>query len=872
MFVVRKKKLNKKTQIFILLLFLITNSCSTKKKTFFHRKYHDITAKYNGYFNGRENLKYGISKLEKSNKDDYSKILSVFKHNNITSFSGHHSYMDKSIKKASIVIQNHSINIRNKEYCKWIDDSYFLVAKSYYFKGQFLESKKTFEYIIQKWKKTQLAYESELWAAKCNIALGNLNISESALDKLQSSPRFPQRLTKDLHLVYADLYMKQGVYLNAVDELRSACNLTKRKNKKSRLYYIIAQIYQDAGNTVQSKKYFELVLKSSPEYEMEFNAKMNLARTLRNKRDMSQMRENLIKMTKDEKNKDYLDQIYFTLAEMDITGNDTSSAIENYILSTRYSIDNDIQKSLSFLHLGKIYYNKSDYVSCKIFYDSAYVFMPESHESYKETQETQKTLDKLVGHLKTIFLEDSLQKLSTLSEDERRGIVKKIIEDLIIKEQEELRQKQSQSNRVNVDRRGRNDNFGSNTSGGKWYFYNPATLSYGLSEFRKKWGKRKLEDDWRRFNKKTTDTGVLDSVSTETIKNKTDQNLKSEQYYLDQIPQTKDEIDASNLKIINAYYQSSIIFKEELAEPLKSEKMLEKLVIRFPENKELTPLSYYLMYCLQKENNNILKSKKTKQTLINNFPESNYAKALSDTNYFKNFFEKQLDLDLEYKNTYNNFLLDSFELSYSQSLKKIQENITEENILYHSKYFLINILSHFKINNDTSTFINSLSMAELEYPNTRVSERCIEILQTLKNSAGMEERNTTAILGSPYRYNAGHDHYMLIVLPTKEVDINYIKTIVSDFNTKNYEAENLEISTMLMGLDKYLLIIKTFQNSLDVSNYSKIILSNPELLAEINKTVYGKIIISKQNFAEFYKNKDLDGYSKFFNNNYLEYR
>ena len=47
------------------------------------------------------------------------------------------------------------------------------------------------------------------------------------------------------------------------------------------------------------------------------------------------------------------------------------------------------------------------------------------------------------------------------------------------------------------------NNFGQNVSGGQWYFYNPATLSFGLSEFRKTWGKRKLEDDWRRSNKKS---------------------------------------------------------------------------------------------------------------------------------------------------------------------------------------------------------------------------------------------------------------------------------------------------------------------------------------------------------------------------------
>ena len=105
---------------------------------------------------------------------------------------------------------------------------------------------------------------------------------------------------------------------------------------------------------------------------MVFNAKMNLARALRNKKDLSQMRDNLIKMIKDEKNKDYLDQIYFTIAEMDIIDKDSVSAIENYILSTKYSIDNDIQKSISFLQLGKMYYNRSDYISSKTFYDIAY--------------------------------------------------------------------------------------------------------------------------------------------------------------------------------------------------------------------------------------------------------------------------------------------------------------------------------------------------------------------------------------------------------------------------------------------------------------------------------------------------------------------
>ena len=64
---------------------------------------------------------------------------------------------------------------------------------------------------------------------------------------------------------------------------------------------------------------------------------------------------------------------------------------------------------------------------------------------------------------------------------------------------------------MKITRYGSREQFGSKTSGGKWYFYNPSTLSFGLSEFRKKWGKRKLEDNWRR-----SDKGVLNELGEDT--------------------------------------------------------------------------------------------------------------------------------------------------------------------------------------------------------------------------------------------------------------------------------------------------------------------------------------------------------------------
>ena len=140
------KKIIKILFFFTLLIFF--QSCSTKKKTWFHRTYHNTTAKYNGYFNGNESLKKGIKKLHQKNKDDYTSFISVFPTSELENQKKSSPFMDKAVKKGSIVIQRHSIKIDGKEYCKWIDDNYLMIGKAYFYKADFEEAIKTFTYII----------------------------------------------------------------------------------------------------------------------------------------------------------------------------------------------------------------------------------------------------------------------------------------------------------------------------------------------------------------------------------------------------------------------------------------------------------------------------------------------------------------------------------------------------------------------------------------------------------------------------------------------------------------------------------------------------------------------------------------------------
>jgi hypothetical protein len=86
----------------------------------------------------------------------------------------------------------------------------------------------------------------------------------------------------------------------------------------------------------------------------------------------------------------------------------------------------------------------------------------------------------------------------------------------------------------------------------------------------------------------------------------------------------------------------------------------------------------------------------------------------------------------------------------------------------------------------------------------------------------------------------------------------------------DFENEVFEISAMMMGSEQHLLMIKAFVNVEDIMLYNQLLKSNITITAELNKSNYKILAISMENFKEFYKNKDVDGYYNFFKKNYLD--
>jgi len=174
------------------------------------------------------------------------------------------------------------------------------------------------------------------------------------LSELENDVRHPKELDKDLNLTFADYYIRQKDYVNAEDRLNKAIKLTKKRNEKARYYYILAQLAHLYGNDQLSADYYKKVTKLTSDYDMVFSAKIMRATVFAKGQNSADIKKQLKKMLKDEKNEEYKDQIYYALATIEHKEGKIDEALKYYKMSAQASVSNNTQKAISFLALADI--------------------------------------------------------------------------------------------------------------------------------------------------------------------------------------------------------------------------------------------------------------------------------------------------------------------------------------------------------------------------------------------------------------------------------------------------------------------------------------------------------------------------------------
>jgi len=849
-----------------------------------HRGWHNMNARYNGYFYSNENMKETIKKIEKANKDDFSKPIPLFVYPDNNSAKTYFSDLDKTIKKSSTVIQRHAIQEKKSKEeianaCKWIDENYVLIGKAHLYKRDLFSALEAFEYVSKKYPNPEAKYMGMLWMARTQNEIGSYSQTELIIDNLRNAKDFPttREYQKQFALVTADFHIKRADYSPAIKNLLKAIALTKKKPEKARYIYVLAQLYELMGENKKAAQYYSMVPGMNPKYEMVFNAQMKRAQLYdASTGDSKVVKKQLLKMLKDAKNIEYQDQIYYSLAQIEYQEKQIDQSLVYLNKSVRTSVSNNSQKALSYLKRADIYFDKTNYTLAQANYDSTIMFLPKDFPNYNQIEAKKKSLTNLVVNLKVINLEDSLQSLGKLSEEERNkkidNIIAKIEEEEKRLEEEKLAQ---QNNLLNQNNNPTNTN--ATASNGQWYFYNPSTVSFGIGEFNKKWGPRKLEDNWRRTDKEQilsslpNDEGTDDATDstdtkTDAVANKAKgdpKNKKDRAFYLKNIPLTEEAFDKSNKKIVEAYYNAGTIYKEELFNNNKSVETLEELLKRYPENKYKLSCYYqlYRTYLILKNNS---KADYYKNILLNDYPDTEYAKIIKNPDYAKDIAASKSEVENFYAQTFALY----GEGKYTQALVNCQkaDSLYSKSALM-PKFAFIKALCIGRTQ-DIKTFEGALVNVTLKYPKDPVKEKAQEILDAIKkqNTPGTSVESATPV--QKYVFNESGDYYWVVIIKNGKGNINQFKEKLSDINSQTYSIQELTITSMFLDAENQLVSVKTFNGKKSAMDYYTFMKSNAYLYSDLEKGAYQSFIISVENYSTFYKDKNVEDYQQFFSQNF----
>lgn len=865
------------TAFFIAIAAVLFNSCSTKKSSFTHRLYHNTTAKYNGYFNGNEGLKEGVAELEKLHKDDYSKILPVYKLGTAENAASLNSYYDKAFTKASTVIKRHSIFLKKKEYIKWIPESYLLIGKSYFYKQDYKLASEAFDFVVKQYSDFPAKYSAMLWLVKTYNEQKKYSKSESMLDLLQNKidkNLVPKKTLREFPRVYADYHIRQRNYEQAIEYLMQGIGKTKKKSTRVRLTFILAQIYQKKGTIEAASKLYAKVIKLNPEYEMAFNAKINMAMCFDPKTgDINEITKLLGKMAKETKNKDYLDQIYYAMAELSIKQTDTVAAIKYYKLSAEKSVSNNLQKATSYLKLANLYYSIPEYESASTFYDSTMTVLPKDYDNYNKISALQATLVKLVTNLKIVELEDSLLALAKLPQKEIYDIIDGVITDIIKEEQK--KQKELIEKQQDIYNSAININTASTTA--SWYFYNSTAINFGKTEFIKKWGGRKLEDLWRLSNKQTiSDFGdnadVKDSTTSDSAKDVSSTNLKDRNYYYKNIPFTAGQLKASNDNIIEALYNIGLIYENELNDLTRSFEVFEKLISRYPDNIYLIN-SYYQLYLIYERLGNSSKMGYYKNLVCTKEPKGDLCSMIKDPNFKKISSTDNDLLKTLYEETYLAYKAKKWDSVSVKAERACKIGSADTSII--PKFLYLKAIAIGKTK-DSIAFVGALKNIIDKYPSHSVIPlaQTLYDLYTVKPVTETQTQKDTAVTIIPteknYTVNDDALHFYVVVANIKNIKISTMKNAISDYNTANFSSSKLTISNIFLDNNRQIITVTHFENKAKAMLYYKSIKTNKDIFSKYAPADYSQFVISVDNYPNMYKNKDVENYLEFFNKNYLK--
>jgi tetratricopeptide (TPR) repeat protein len=910
MFYSKKIECMKVKIVYLFLLSLVGIGCSTSRNTYFSRKYHDLTAYYNVYFNGRESLKQASKKAEAIESQNFDEILPVFafEYEQVAGLvSGE---MQRTIDKGDKTIAKHSITVKpkrkknmtreqrefynKKEFNHFVDDAHLITGKAYVYLHEYTVAEEKFAFIITEYPKETSVYEAQALQAVVLAQDRQYVKAEDLLVSLTKKKDLPRKTEPLINEAFADLYIKQGKYQEAIPYLEKALKRAAGKNKKIRLHFILGQLYQKTNNNSKAVEHFAKVLKKNPPYLTAFSAEMAMAYTYDSETQRSNIRKILEKALRNEQNANYHDQIYYAFAKLEETEKNIPEAMQYYRKSISATGVNTRQKGLSYLALAEYHIKDGDYINAYTCYDSSAIMLGADHSLYEEASSKAGKYRKLALNMKIVEREDGLQKLANLSQEDLDELIDERIQQAE-NEKKRIAEEQERLEKLKAD-------IDAQSSQGQWYFYNPASLELGKTDFKMRWGQRKLEDNWRRKNKGIQAQTEYDfELEEEETADVTQPNVTDKEAFLANIPQTDEAKKASNEKIVTAMFNIGEAYRDDMNDNVNAAVEFENLIRRFPEN-SLSAETYVALYEIYTKTGDNDKAGYYKNLMLQNYPNNPKVLAATDPGYTGRVKAQEAAEENDYYTALNHYTSNRFGDTYRASsngltkypagrlvpqftlLKTLSDNYNGDIVRYRTA--LEDIVKKYP-DNIAATYaqnvLNDLEKSEFKWiTETKPTEtKDTTIQQTDVNQKTQSEQKNIAETTPKYfihfnkqaastiksRYSTDDGAHAFVVITDPKVNMNRLRFNILSFNTTNYIEENYDVKIADFADNKMIIMTKIKDRETAIEFFNQIS-NDKKVFSNLNVNDYVSFIILESNLELMRSGTSFLDYVDFFNKIY----
>ncbi len=904
---------------FILLCSLLS-ACGTKKNTATSRNWQAFTTRYNVFYNGKEHYNEQIKEMEGKYEDDYSRFVLTHPAEARADQKQPQPTGDfkRTIEKMQKAIQLHSIKKKpakrnsspkekafraRDEFNPFLHKAWMLMGEAQYLNGDFMGAAATFFYISKHFTwLPEVVTEARIRNALAYLALDWNYEAENSLHLVKEKDLTNQNLKNLYNRAMGDYYVRTEHYSLAIPYLMKAAAKASG-TQKNRLYFLLGQLYSHEG---QKQKAYQAFKKAgsgnSIPYRAKFNARIKQSEVYAGSNVKKEV-GSLLAMTRYARNKEFLDQIYYAVGNLWMSRKDSVQAKKYYALAVEKSTRNGIDKALAQLALGNIYFDEGEYVKAQPCYAEAVPQLPDNYPDYKMLKRRSDVLDELAVYAGNVQLQDSLLTLSKMTPEEREKVCRKIVEDLIAKEKKEA--EDAKREEYLAKQEGNKGNIKDNSvapintinSDKSWYFYNTMTKNAGKTEFQRKWGARKLEDDWRRRNKtsysfdddqdsadasdsdKSQESSESGDNPTKTDPSSNPDDPHSVEFYLKQIPTTEEEIQTANDIIQEGLYNEGVILKDKLEDFKAARKEFMRLEDRYPDNIYRLDV-YYNMYLMAVRQNLTAEAEKWREKIISSFPDSPYGQAMLDPNYFDNLRRMNDIQEENYEKAYKAYLADNNSTVHRMT-EEMERDYPLSSIL--PKFVFIDALSYLT-DKDYDKFRERLQYLLQKWPDTDMTDMAGGILNGLKagrvpnsgssNSRGMiwemrlsNDSVPLAADGQPANFERDPDkpQYLVLVFPRDSINANQLLYDVARFNFSSFVVRDFDLEPMSFG-NVGLLIVKGFDNLRQLEHYRSVMEKSPFRIPEgvrpvmISKANFELLLREGRSFEEYFRFEEADRY------------